>query len=317
MSFSSLSFSKVAYASLMRTALVTIFVLALSVVAHADVSPVQLESSVPSITITYAGQGSDPTIGVYYRFSVRNNSTHGVTGFHLFEVPDSIQKANGSFACDPSCVGVALDGDSADPMIKAGESFDMRVPPKDAARLPTIWIDAAVFDNYTYAGDKKIASHLGLAQIATQAAFDRVKPLLDGIATDTSNSDSGKAEELRAELNAISVDVEPEMVEGFNYWFPNTPDCGHDFDRLMQNTAMAAMRIIEGELDKYISGSEGAGTPFSAWLASMNDYMHKGHIGCVGCSDLPGGAATASTEFQTCPAPRASATSQKPLQPND
>jgi hypothetical protein len=85
----------------------------------------------------------------------------------------------------------------------------------------------------------------------------------------------------------------------------------------MQNTAMAAMRIIEGELDKYISGSEGAGTPFSAWLASMNDYMHKGHIGCVGCSDLPGGAATASTEFQTCPAPRASATSQKPLQPND
>jgi len=88
MSFSSLSFSKVAYASLMRTALVTIFVLALSVVAHADVSPVQLESSVPSITITYAGQGSDPTIGVYYRFSVRNNSTHGVTGFHLFEVPD-------------------------------------------------------------------------------------------------------------------------------------------------------------------------------------------------------------------------------------
>jgi len=44
-------------------------------------------------------------------------------------------------------VGVALDGDSADPMIKAGESFDMRVPPKDAARLPTIWIDAAVFDN--------------------------------------------------------------------------------------------------------------------------------------------------------------------------
>jgi hypothetical protein len=299
----------------MRTALIAIFILAVLPRAHGDVSPVQLESSVPSVKITYAGKGSDPTLGSYYRFSVRNNSTHSVTGFHLFEVPDSIQKTNGSYACDVSCTGVALNGDSADPMIKAGESFDLHVPLKDAARLPTIWIDAAVFDNYTYEGDKKIASHLGLAQIATQAAFDRVKPLLDGIATDTSNSDSGKAEELQSELKAISVDVEPEMVQRFNYWFPNTTDCSHDFDRLMQSTAAAAIRIIEGQLENYIAGADGAGTPFSTWLVSINDYMHKGHIGCVGCSDLPSGASSASTEFQVCPAPGASAANQRPLPP--
>ena len=299
----------------MRTALIAIFILAVSPRAHGDVSPVQLESSAPSVKITYAGQGSDPAIGSYYRFSVRNNSTHSVTGFHLFEVPDSIQKTNGSYPCDASCTGGALNGDRADPMIKAGESFDLHVPLKDAARLPTIWIDAAVFDNYTYEGDKKIASHLGLAQIATQAAFDRIKPLLDGIAADTSNSDSGKAEELQSELKAISVDVEPEMVQRFNYWFPNTTDCSHDFDRLMQSTAAAAVRIIEGQLENYIAGVDGAGTPFSTWLASINDYMHMGHIGCVGCSDLPSGASSASTEFQVCPAPGASAASQRPLQP--
>src|SRR5580658_8372819 len=167
--FPGVAFSKKRYANVMKTTLITIFALALAAGARGDVSPVQLEGTVPSISIAYAGQGSDPTIGPYYRFSVRNNSTHSVTGFHLFEVPDSIQKSNGSYACDTSCTGVALNGDSADPIIKAGESFDLHVPLKDAARLPTIWIDAAVFDNYTYEGDKKVASHLGLAQIATQA----------------------------------------------------------------------------------------------------------------------------------------------------
>jgi hypothetical protein len=311
--FPGVAFSKKAYPSVMKTTLLTIFALTLSAGARGDVSPVQLESTVPSISIAYAGQGSDPTIGPYYRFSVRNNSTHSVTGFHLFEVPDSIQKSSGSYACDGTCMAVELNGDSADPMIKAGASFDLHVPLKDASRWPTIWIDAAVFDNYTYEGDKKIAWHLGLAQIATQAAFDRIKPLLDGIATDTTNSDSGKAQELQSELKAISVDVEPEMIQRFNYWFPNTPDCSHEFDRLMQNTAAAATHIIERELEKYISGADGAGATFTIWLASINDYMHKGHIGCVGCSDLPSGASSASTEFQACPAPGASATTQKPL----
>jgi hypothetical protein len=313
--FSSVPCSKVAYASLMKSALIAIFVLSLSGRAHADVSPVQLESSVPSIVITYAGQGAD-AIGSYYRFSVRNNSPHGVTGFHLFEVPESIQKTNGTYACDAFCTGSALNADSADPMIKPGQAFDLHVPSKDAARLPTIWIDAAVFDNYTYEGDKKTASRLGLAQIATQAAFDRIKPLLDGISSDTGDSDSGKAAELLSELKAISVEVEPEMIQRFNYWFPNTADCNHDFDRLMQNTAAAALRSIEGQLESYISGADGTGTPFSTWLASVNDYMHKGHVGCVGCSDLPSGASSASTDFQACPASGASAANQQPMVSN-
>ncbi len=301
----------------MKTTLIAIFALALSAAVQGDVSPMQLESTVASITISYSGQGSDPSIGPYYRFSVRNNSSHSVTGFHLFEVPDSIQKANGSYPCDASCMAVALNGDTSDPMIKAGESFELHVPPKDAARWPTIWVDAAVFDNYTYEGDKKIASRLGLTQIAAQAAFDRMKPLLDGIATDTTNSDSGKAEELRSELNAISVDVEPEMIQRFNYWFPNTPDCGHEFSRLMQDTAASSIRIIERELEKYISGADGSATPFSTWLASINDYMHKGHVGCVGCSALPNGASSASSEFQACPAQPPSTTSQSPSRPSN
>ncbi|MGC1684449.1 MAG: hypothetical protein WA734_02405 [Candidatus Acidiferrales bacterium] len=300
----------------MKSALIATFILSLSAGANADVSPVQFETSVPSVVITYAGQGTDPSVGIYYRFSLKNNSTHGVTGFHLFEVPESIQKTNGTYACDTSCTGVGLNGDSADPMIKPGQSFDLHVPPKDAARLPTIWIDAAVFDNYTYEGDKKIASRLGLSQIATQAAFDRVKPLLDGISTDTANSDSGKAVELLSELKAISVEVEPEMIQRFNYWFPNTADCNHDFDRIMQNTAAAALRSIEGQLETYIAGADGTGAPFSAWLASVNNYMHKGHVGCVGCSDLPSAASSAPAEFQPCPAAGASAANQLPTTSN-
>jgi hypothetical protein len=84
----------------------------------------------------------------------------------------------------------------------------------------------------------------------------------------------------------------------------------------MQNTAAAALRSIEGQLESYISGADGTGTPFSTWLASVNDYMHKGHVGCVGCSDLPSGASSASTDFQACPASGASAANQQPMVSN-
>src|ERR1700733_15895364 len=111
--FSSVRCSKVAYASLMKSALIAIFILSLSARANADVSPVQFESSVPSVVITYAGQGTDPSVGIYYRFSLRNNSTHGVTGFHLFEAPESIQKTIGSYVYAPSSSVIGLNGDSA------------------------------------------------------------------------------------------------------------------------------------------------------------------------------------------------------------
>jgi hypothetical protein len=291
----------------MRFGVLAAFAVAMSVSALADVSPVQLESAVPSITITYSGQGSDPTIGPYYRFAVRNNSSHGVTGFHVYQIPDSVQKVDGKYSCDASCASVALNGDISDPMIKPGATFDLRVPPKDAAKWPTILVDAAVFDNYTYEGDEKIASRLGLAQIANQAAFDAMKPLLDGVVKEIDNTDSGKAEELRSQLHTITLNVEPEMVQRFNYWFPNMPDCGHDLSRLMQSTGDAAVRVVERDLEKYISGAAGGGMSFSSWIASVNDYMHTGHIGCAGCSVVPSGASAASTEFLPCPAQPGSA----------
>jgi len=291
----------------MKSGISAAIFLVLSPWVRADVSPVQLESSVPSISITYGGQGSDPTIGPYYRFAVRNNSSHGVTGFHLFQIPESVQKVDGRYPCESSCAGVALNGDSSDPMIKPGATFDLRVPPKDAAKWPTISVDAAVFDNYTYEGDEKLASKLGLAQIANQSAFDALKPLLDGIAKETDSTDSGKAEELRSELHAITVTVQPEMVQRFNYWFPNMPDCGHELGRLMQSTGEAAVRVVERDLEKYISGADGAGTSFTNWITSINEYMHTGHIGCAGCSALPTGASSASTEFQPCPSQSGSA----------
>jgi hypothetical protein len=285
-------------------------VLVLCILTQADVSPVQLESKAPSITITYAGQGSEPAIGPYYRFAVTNKSSHGVTGFHVFQIPDSVQKVEGNYACNDTCVGVPLNGDSADPMIKPGAAFDLRVPLKDAAKWPTILIDAAVFDNYTYEGDEKIASRLGLAQIANQAAFDSMKPLLDNIAGETNATDSGKAEELRSELNAITVNVEPEMIQRFNFWFPNTPDCDHEFGKLMQSTAIAAVHAVQRELEKYTSGANASGMSFSAWLASINEYMHTGHIGCAGCSTMPSGASSAPSEFLVCPTSRGPAPTQ-------
>jgi hypothetical protein len=285
----------------MKTATLVVCILAVALVpVHSDVSPVRLESSASSIELAFTGQGTDPSIGAFYHFAVRNHSSHAVTGFHVYQIPESVQKTDGKYACNDSCTGTSLLGDNADPMIEAGESFDLHIPLEDAARWPTILLDAAIFDNYTYQGDEKTAARLGVQQIGNQAEFDRVKPLLDAVAADTSMSDSAKADRLHSELAALSSDVEPQMIQRFNFWFPSLADCDHEFSRSMSGAAAAAKDVVERDLEKYTTGAYSALT-FAQWIDKTNQYLKRAHIGCAGCSALPAAAASASASFQTCP----------------
>jgi hypothetical protein len=291
----------------MKAAMVVICVLAFAVfVAHSDVSPVHLESSAPSIEIVFTGQGSDPSIGAFYHFAVRNHSSHGVTGFHVYQIPDSVQKTDGKYACNSACSGTSLLGDKSDPMIKPGEAFDLHVPLEDAAKWPTLWADAAIFDNYTYEGDEKIAARLGVEQIGNQAEFDRVKPLLDAVSADSSTADSAKGESLKSQISALPTTIEPQMIQRFNFWFPNLPDCDHEYARLMSGASAAARDVIERDLDKFNSGAY-TGMSFSQWIEKTNEYLSRAHIGCSKCGVLPTSASNAATAFVACPVAPANA----------
>ena len=299
----------------MRTAALVVWVFAVALLpVRSDVSPVRLESSASSIELAFTGQGNDPSIGAFYHFAVRNHSSHAVTGFHVYQIPDSVQKTDGKYACNGSCAGTSLLGDNTDPMIEPGESFDLHIPLEDAARWPTILVDAAIFDNYTYQGDEKTAARLGVEQIGNQAEFDRIKPLLDAVAADTSLNDSAKADRLHSELAALSTDVEPQTIQRFNFWFPGIADCDHEYSRVVGGVATAARDVIERELDKYIAGAYSSQT-FAQWIDKTNLYLKRAHFGCPGCSALPAAGASASTSFQSCPAGAASvpANSKSPV----
>jgi hypothetical protein len=294
----------------MKAAVAATFFLAFSVfAAQSETSPVKLESSAPSLEIVFAGQGNDASIGAFYHFSVRNRSSHGVIGFHVFQIPESIQKSNGVYACNENCNGTSLVGDNTDPMIKPGDAFDLHVPIEDAAKWPTMWADAAIFDNYTYQGDEKRAARLGVEEIGNQAEFDRVKPLLDAIESDASMSDSAKGDRLHSELSALSTDLEPEMIQRFNFWFPKLSDCDHEYARLMSGTAASARDVIARDLEKFNSGAY-SNVTLSQWIEKTNLYLKQAHIGCSGCAALPAAGASAPSTFQACTASSPAAVSE-------
>jgi len=99
----------------------SIFALSLLIASAAGQTspPVQIESQVPFLTVSYAGES-----GGHSRFRITNTSEHAVTAFALLLLPGGSQPVDGRYSCEGQCVRSFSLADNSRPIIRAKGSVE-------------------------------------------------------------------------------------------------------------------------------------------------------------------------------------------------
>jgi len=255
-------------------AVVAVFFLCLTSAWAQDApSNLMMESSVPSIQITFAGQDS-----AYYKFSVKNVSDHGITAFNVSLLPAGFQKAAGKQKCGSRCGETGELGTKSRPVIAPGGTFPLSYPVNTVAG--GVMVEAALFDDDTFQGDERAAARLMAQKIGFQVEHDRILPIVSRVMSESRLDDPGKIVQIRQELEALSVEPDPVTIQNFQQRFSNSSDCGDSCTQIMQSTATSEKQLVLTKLEQFLSGDD----PKEPSLAKWWEETSKNII-VYGCDD--------------------------------
>jgi len=257
----------------MKAVLVFCFLCFTSAWAQDAPSNLVMESSAPSVQISFLGQD-----GEHYRFSVKNVSDHGITAFNVRLLPLGFQKTGaGKPACDICCAETGELGTKSKPVIAAGGTFLLSYP----VNLVTggVMVEAALLGDDTFQGDERAAARLMAQKIGFQAEHDRILPLVSRIMAETRLDDPNKAIQIRQELELLSVGPDPATIQSFQERFSNSVDCD-TCTQLMEGTAMNEKQVVLTKLEQFISRENPAETSLAQWWDAT-----KQNITAYGCDD--------------------------------
>jgi hypothetical protein len=254
------------------------------------VSPLVLESQVPSLTIRFTGEAaSDATDGLKhdYKLVFKNISQHQVTALNVLWVSAGTPQKNNDYDCSHACAGTALVGTRADPIIKPGETYDFKVPTDRASEFPAIVLRAALFDDHTFEGDQLQAIFLATSQLGNQSMWERLVPLIENVMADANADDLAKAEQIRLGVNKLSTEPDSAMIKAFRAEFPHFTDV-MTFEQMKNNmriSSAAVKRTTLERLESFSSGRNGSRT-LAQWWEATKWEIHS--YGCAGCSQSSG-----------------------------
>ena len=260
-------------------AVLAVFFLCLTSAWAQDVpSNLVMESSVPSIQITFVGHDS-----AYYKFSVKNVSDHGITAFNVSLLPAGFRKAAGKSGCDMRCGETGELGTKANPVIAPGGTFPLSYPVNTVAG--GVMIEAALLDDDTFQGNERAAARLLAQKIGFQVEHDRIVPIAGRVMSESRLDDPGKIVQLRQELESLSVEPDPVTVQNFQQRFSNFFDCGDSCTQIMQSTAMSEKQLLLTKLDQFLSGDGAKETSLTKWWAETSKNIVA--YGCDECATGP------------------------------
>ncbi|HXB20465.1 MAG TPA: hypothetical protein VNV88_03740 [Candidatus Solibacter sp.] len=231
-----------------------------------------MESSVPSVQISFLGQD-----GEHYRFSVKNVSDHGITAFNVRLLPAAFQKIAGKPACDVRCAETGELGTKSRAVIAPGGTFLLSYPVNLVAG--GVMVEAALLDDDSFQGDEHAAARLLAQKIGFQAEHDRILPIVSRIMSDTRLDEPNKAIQIRQELELLSVGPDPATIQRFQERFSNSVDCD-TCTQLMEGTAMNEKQVVLTKLEQFISRENPAETSLAQWWEGT-----KKNITAYGCDD--------------------------------
>lgn len=222
-------------------------------------SPVQTISEVPYVTITFTGRE-----GNFYKFQVANTSAHGVSAF-------AVRLLAG---------GTNLSiGDNASPVVKAFQGKDLKF---DLSSVGAgVIVDAAVFDDESFAGEEPTAAAMVARQIGNQAEYDRIVSTVEAILASHVETIE-KTLRIRRELGDLSADVDTAMVRTFNRWFPDLADCNRGYLRRMKGAAVAEKAAAVESIEQFAHSAAPGLPTLEQWWASTKQRLSI--FGCNGCA---------------------------------
>jgi hypothetical protein len=261
------------YNERMKAVLAVCFLCFTSAWAQDAPSNLVMESAVPSIQISFAGQD-----GGYYKFIVKNVSKHGITAFNVSLLPAGFQMAVGKPVCDVRCGETGELGAKSKPVIAPGGVFPLTYPVNAIAG--GVMVESALLDDDTFEGHEHAAARLLAQKIGFQVEHDRILPIVDRIMSDSRLDDPGKTVQIRQELEWLSVDPDPATIQSFQERFSNSSDCGDSCAQIMQSTAMSEKQLVLTKLEQFLSGEGPKETSLAKWWEET-----KQHITVYGCDD--------------------------------
>lgn len=241
------------------------------------ISPkIQVESRVPSVTIRLVGEQ-----GGSYKFFIENASAHNVTAFDVLLVPSGVQKKGHRFLCQSRCLESQEIQNIDKPAIKAGGTavvtYEMATVKGGAVVL-----EAAIFDDATYAGSERAAAFLVADQLGNQTEFDRIVSAVDNILASTGPQNAGKATQIVSALARLPVDADSATMVDFYRWFPNLRDCGGQFPQIMKGASAKEEGNVQERLQQFLLGGEPSNTALAQWWSATEQYLAR--FGCNECT---------------------------------
>jgi hypothetical protein len=260
----------------MKTALACCLVFVIPVWPQSVPAKVQMGSRVPSVTVRLVGQATKS-----YKFLIQNGNAHSITAFEVLLVPRGVANKGGRFLCQGRC-SPSSEVDSAETAaIKAGGTTPVEYDSATVAGGAVV-VEAAVFDDGSYAGSERAAAFLIANQIADQAEFDRIVPAVENIMASKIPPNVGKAARIESQLADLPVDVDSTMLATFYRWFPNLRDCNSHFPHMMKEVAVQEKADVQGKLQRLLSRGDPSEVALTQWWSATERYLSG--FGCRECS---------------------------------
>src|SRR5258707_268512 len=237
----------------------SIFALSLLIASAAGQTspPVQIESQVPFLTVSYAGES-----GGHSRFRITNTSEHAVTAFALLLLPGGSQPVDGRYSCEGQCVRSFSLADNSRPIIRAKGSVERSLDiPADGGVLVA---EAAILDDESWAGDERVAAFMVATQFGNQTEFDRIVAAVNASMASGSD-DAQRILQIRSRLGGLSVSLEDAEVQAFPLWFPGLPDCAQRYARTMKRAATNEKQFAAVPIEQFAHGADAGFQSLTQW----------------------------------------------------
>jgi len=262
---------------LMKAVLILFCLLAVPVVSQSTGVKVKTGSRVPSVSLTFAAEagGNDS-------FNIQNASGHAITAFDVLLVPHGVQEKNDHFLCRGRCAESSEVGTIDHPAIAASKVRQVSYETSQVTGGAVI-LEAAVFDDGTYAGNERSAAYLVAKQLGNQAEFDRIVSSVEMVLTGTDLQNTSKANRINAELSVLPVAVDSATLAAFYRWFPNLQDCERRFPQIVQSASAQELSEAQSKLSPLLKGGETSAADLTRWWGATEQFLTG--FGCNDCTD--------------------------------
>ncbi len=235
-------------------------------------NPVKTESSLPSITLSYAGEATGN-----YNIRVSSKANRTVLAFSLRLVPPGTAQVDGHFACDGQCGRSLVLGTTAKPAIKVGSrqlSF-----PVGSVNGGVVVAEAAVFADGSYEGDAHAAAFLVAKLLGFQTEFERLDNI--GKRLTISAGEAQDATGLRIKLDELPVSVTSGMLRSFRQWFPDLAEC-RQYARAMKGAMVREKALAIQSLEVFARQTSSTKLSTRVWWVSTQAQLAS--LSCSGCA---------------------------------